>query len=568
MITPYSPVEKLQKRPSGKFERDSSGGQAAEAVDRDDHASPARIPRAEEENSMADGPTSSDKIITQPDPATKTSWTIMLYIAADGLLANFAVESLKQLSRSASSAPGKDDQASVVVAAQFSIDAPGGQSIRRYIFNESTGGNLGNGIQDPLNARVDMSEQQALMNFLKWVYTNDKCNKSEHYALILWSHGPELFLQPPPGDPTGDPASLYLTPQELREALTLREPPAHSRLDIVAFDACSMSMFEMAYEIRDLADYMVASQEEIPDSSFPYDHLIECFRKRGGNTNSLLKQGVQEYECAYQDCICDESTGMKPVTLSALRLNKCDGLKNAVDHLASALLDAQNDGVLPALLIKARKVSRDYVGGLYVDLAEFCTNLRGLLNGSESKVIMPIRDACQLVLAALAEGTSDPLILINVSADTRSHGISIYLPYLGDEQSAQVNKPLVKGGQPTHGAKGGQPTHGGKGFSVNDLLNNAAIGYRISAMRDMISITESYYPDLRLVSDESKPSWYDFIAGLWPRILLKDGPAQLELRYSADQGAINLVSAGPARMLAKRASLMLAKQGDSRAQTR
>jgi hypothetical protein len=42
MIALYSPVEKLQKSPSGKFEHDSSEGQPAAAVDRDDQASPAK----------------------------------------------------------------------------------------------------------------------------------------------------------------------------------------------------------------------------------------------------------------------------------------------------------------------------------------------------------------------------------------------------------------------------------------------------------------------------------------------------------------------------------------------
>src|ERR1035437_307439 len=111
--------------------------------------------------------------------ATKTSWTIMLYIAADDTLANFAVESLKQLNKSARVPADPTDEANVVVAAQFSIDAPGGQSIPRYIFNESSGENLGSSLQEPLNAPPDISEQQALMSFLEWVYNNEKC-KSDH----------------------------------------------------------------------------------------------------------------------------------------------------------------------------------------------------------------------------------------------------------------------------------------------------------------------------------------------------------------------------------------------------
>jgi hypothetical protein len=99
-----------------------------------------------------------------------------------------------------------------------------------------------------------------------------------------------------------------------------------------------------------------------------------------------------------------------------------------VDDLASALLDAQDDGDLPGLLIGARQKSQDYAGGLYVDLAELCKQLRGRLNGSGSDVKEPIRAACQGVLDALAEGSSDSLILKKFSAETRSNRVSMYFP--------------------------------------------------------------------------------------------------------------------------------------------
>ena len=107
--------------------------------------------------------------------------------------------------------------------------------------------------------------------------------------------------------------------------------------------------------------------------------------------------------------------------------------------------------------------------------------------------------------------------------------------------------------------KGGRETVG-KGFSVNDLLNNAAIGYRISAWRDLIMDTEGYYPRLQIASDNTRPSWYDFIAGLWPKILIKTVPAELDLRYSARQSALNLVSPGPATMLRMRETLRAKKK--------
>ena len=127
MTTMSSPAEKPWKRPFGKSERNSPDVQQAGSVDRDHQASPVKDTLPEGRKPMEEirflqkgAYILSQESAKQSDPPTKTSWTIMLYIAADGLLANFAVESLKQLSRSASTAPGKDDQASVVVAAQFS----------------------------------------------------------------------------------------------------------------------------------------------------------------------------------------------------------------------------------------------------------------------------------------------------------------------------------------------------------------------------------------------------------------------------------------------------------------
>ena len=58
----------------------------------------------------------------------EAEWNIMVYMAADDVLANFAIESVKQLRRRA----GKD----VVVAVQLDVDGPfARQRLRRFIFD-------------------------------------------------------------------------------------------------------------------------------------------------------------------------------------------------------------------------------------------------------------------------------------------------------------------------------------------------------------------------------------------------------------------------------------------------
>jgi hypothetical protein len=303
-------------------------------------------------------------------------------------------------------------------------------------------------------------------------------------------------------------------------------------------------MFEVAYELRDRAHYMVASQEEVPDLSFPYDTLVQVFREHGRDPEMLLKQGVYSYARAYDDYLCNATTGMKRVTLSALRLSQCEALKDAVSKLARALWDAREQPGLPSLLMDARADARDFAGGLYTDLFDFCRKLlRQLYTGespsgnqgewqngaAQSDWRRKVAEACQSVMDALKEDTDNSgelLVLANSSADSRCHGVSLYLPYLSEGQYGEVQQPTVKGGTDTIG----------KGFS--SVLNRAASGLLMCVRRELITITEAYYRDLALARNTG---WYSFIAKVWSKILVELVPDQLDLRYSAQQSAVNAV---------------------------
>jgi Clostripain family len=480
----------------------------------------------------------------------KERWTILLAIAADGQLANFAIESLKQLKNSVCQPVDSTDTAEVKVAAQFSIDAPAGQTIPRYIFEDcKKGDSLSNYIAGYLNAPDDMTERDALINFVRWAFQQQKL-AADHYALILWGHGPELLMQPPPAPGNGS-VNLYLTPSDLRIALeevTPLLPNQEEKFELIAFDACSMSMFEVAYEIRNYAEYMVASQEEVPDLSFPYDTIVPMFRKHGAEATLelLLQGGVYKYIQAYQDYIDSDDTDMKPATLSALRLSECDDLKNALCRLSSALSDAKCESALPSLLLKAREYAGDFVSGLYVDLADFAAELISALdatasldqsgkmklssspNGSDSWKC-PILDACGDILNALVEDTTlknqNLLVLANCSADADANGVSLYMPYLSNDEWAGLNRPMVKGGD---------ATRGGKDFSA--VLNDVSPQQLLCERRALIATTENYYDALQLSRDTG---WYTFIQEQWTPILVTMAAKDLDVLYSAKQAALN-----------------------------
>ncbi|HNS16683.1 MAG TPA: clostripain-related cysteine peptidase [Bacteroidales bacterium] len=99
----------------------------------------------------------------------------------------------------------------------------------------------------------DMSDPQTLINFIKYAVDNYPAKK---YMLILNSHGGGWYgISPDEANGSGDMMSL----QNLRTALA-----SGPHFDVIVFHACLMSMTEVAFEIKDLADYMVSSEISMP----------------------------------------------------------------------------------------------------------------------------------------------------------------------------------------------------------------------------------------------------------------------------------------------------------------
>jgi hypothetical protein len=90
---------------------------------------------------------------------------------------------------------------------------------------------------------------------------------SREYSLILWSHGTSWMPADVRLKAFGLDNNKQMNIQDLADAL-----PVH--FDFILFDACLMGSVEVAYELREKTDYIIASSSEIIYTGFPYTDIM------------------------------------------------------------------------------------------------------------------------------------------------------------------------------------------------------------------------------------------------------------------------------------------------------
>lgn len=349
---------------------------------------------------------------------TGAKWTVMLYMAADNNLENYAIQDMNELET-----VGSTDQVSVVAqvdrSSEYNTSNGNWSGARRYFVTKDSNTNIVNSSLIGDLGSVNMASPQTLTDFIQWAAS---AYPADHYLLVLWDHGrgwvtgaaalqvrqrqvKAIFVD----DSHNDEMSL----PELSQALG----NAH-HTDIALFDACLMGMMEVAYAIRDYSDVMCASEENVPVEGHSYGTLL------GRIVSNPLVSPEALGRAMVDDYINYYSNGYDgAVTMSAVDLRSLDQLTSATDQLASALLSNMNEVRSGVVSARAATQRFDFDSGQYSyyrDLYDFAAHLdSGVSNPS-------VRTAAQNVMSAvnsavIREGHSGSQV-------PDAHGISIYLP--------------------------------------------------------------------------------------------------------------------------------------------
>jgi len=380
-------------------------------------------------------------------PAPEVDWTVMIFMVGDNNLNDQALADLREIKEAGSS---KD------ITVIVETDLSKGPTNRYLITRDRT-------LEEDVDAQWPETRPEVLKDFLHW---SIKYHPAKRYMLLLWGHGRALDSfevpadlpdandidprvrqavirrrnerlsrgkKPRKGSQDAKPFFIICPDDEARHAISnmelkeILESVSHKidggKIHVLGMVACLMGMFEMCYELRNAAHYMIASESLIPDTSLPFDKVIPFLIENPKiEPEDVCRTIVSAFKTFYVE---DEEM---PVQLSAFDLTKAEQLRTIIDEFAQLLIAKINAGdkdTLNAVLGSHFQTQR-YDEDQFFDLYDFCYMLKGNCTNQE------ICDLCQRIMDGIGSEKQRNFVVAsecNSKAMEFSYGLAIYFPW-------------------------------------------------------------------------------------------------------------------------------------------
>jgi Clostripain family len=335
------------------------------------------------------------------EPRGKRKWTVMVYMAAENTteLDAVAIADLREMEQ------GVTDDTPAHVVVQINRAWPAAP--QRYEITHDKSTLVG------VAENKNMGREITLTKFLTGALKNFP---ADNYCLVLWGHAFGLGF--------GRDHNDKLTLNELTIALKhfKENHPEKRKLDLLGANACALSYAEAAYELRESASFLVASQIAVPFAGWPYKTILSRINEKT-DAAVLGRLIVDAYVTHYNALLSGER-----VAMSLLNLEKAKELPSLLGELTTEI----NEEIAPGGTFSS--VNLDYVRDTFISTAAGevrpLIDLQGLCEG--------FRDANSQSLVRFAHKVParlEPLLMYRNSHPDLSDltGIGIFTPFITDE---------------------------------------------------------------------------------------------------------------------------------------
>ena len=385
----------------------------------DDDASPDRDPSTTLGASSTTRPVTTTSAPTSGPSVSSTTaapvegqvdWTVLVYLMGDTDLEGFALTDVLEMA-----SVGSTDRVNIVALVdrhpEYSDD--GVLNLPDWEDTKLLGIGRGELIEYGESSELNLGSPETFASFIEVGLTNFPAS---HYALILWDHGagwPGVGPDETNGLDVLDMADLA---QGLENGLAAAGVDS---IDLIGFDACLMSTYEVASVVAPYADFMLASQELVPGHGWDYESLGLLAQDPGSSPQELGSAFVEGFAGQAQAM----GTGAD-ITLSLLDLNGIETFQSAFGTLAQLI--ATSPSVYGQALASARRDLLGFGRNPDPDLDTNLVDLGGLLaNLGERADLGDLASAARDASVALE---SLVVTKVNGPATTGASGLSVYFP--------------------------------------------------------------------------------------------------------------------------------------------
>lgn len=180
--------------------------------------------------------------------------------------------------------------------------------------------------------QADMANPRTFKDFVEW---GMKEYPADHYCVVML--GPSQGMN---GLMQDDTSGKMMRPEQLKDALAGVQKDTGKGVDVLAFDASNATQAEMLYEIKDNVKYVVGSEGLVAGSGMSVPSVIFELKKSNQDRARTPEEVAQTFTMVGSMGVSNQ--GFAP-TISAIDMSKVGTIKDAVNDLGQALINAKVD---------------------------------------------------------------------------------------------------------------------------------------------------------------------------------------------------------------------------------
>lgn len=308
----------------------------------------------------------------EPNQPEHKKWLVILYSAGDNNLHSYLFDDLDELET-----VGSDKNTHIVSIAdqgKYGTKFKGAKVF--YLTQDKEKGKINSPVLEELG-QVNTADPNFMAQKIGELM---KKYPSTYVSVIISDHG--AGWQGAIEDETPQPKFMNLA--EIKQALQKAVEIGGRKIDVLGWDACLMAMAEVGYALRDVAKYMVASEQLEGADGWPYGTIFSSTLKdvlKVAQQMMLVNIDVEPKDFAVMIVKAAQNFTHAIKTLSAVDLEKAQELALKVDELAKAILNDPSS--FNSIKQAIRNTERFY--GTFRDLGHFAKILQTINVNNEIK---------------------------------------------------------------------------------------------------------------------------------------------------------------------------------------